>query len=100
LRIDLEKKIHAVEQSKLFNRSLLTFLLGIVPSIALAIIGWVFIKPTFDRASEAKNPPPATSPSATRSNSNEKAVDPNATNVAPTQTDNEQGRDSPPSTTK
>src|SRR5262249_6818522 len=43
-KIDLEKKIHAVEQSKLFNRSLLTFLLGILASIALAIIGWVFIK--------------------------------------------------------
>ncbi len=89
LKIDLEKKIHAVEQSKLFNRSLLTFLLGIVASIALAIIGWVFIKPTFDGASDAKNLPPATSPSASRSNTNEKTVDPDATNVAPKQTDNE-----------
>jgi dCTP deaminase len=57
LRIDLEKKIHAVEQSKLFNRSVLTFLLGMVASIALAIIGWVLIKPTFDRPPGPGNPP-------------------------------------------
>lgn len=57
LKGDLEKKIHAVEQSKLFNRSLLTFLLGLVGAIAMAIIGWIFIKPTFDRPSGAVGQP-------------------------------------------
>jgi dCTP deaminase len=57
LKTDLEKKIHAVEQIKLFNRSLLTFLLGIAGSIGLTIIGWLFVKPTFDRPTDAKGPP-------------------------------------------
>ena len=82
LKSDLEKKIHAVEQSKLFNRSLITFLLGVVASIALAIIGWIFIKPNFERPADAK----ASSPSSTASSTtagNAKAAAPASSTQTP-----------------
>jgi len=59
LKTELKEKFHITEQSRLYNRSLLTFILGLVASVMVAILGWIFIKPTFDRSSLLKESAPA-----------------------------------------
>jgi hypothetical protein len=54
VKTELKEKFHITGQSRLYNRSLLTFILGVVASVIVAILGWVFIKPAFDRSSQHK----------------------------------------------
>jgi hypothetical protein len=76
LKADLKEKFHATEQSRLYNRSLLTFVLGLVGSIAVAIAVWVFIKPTFDRPTSANGSGPTTSPGTRPLSHDAKTTDP------------------------
>jgi hypothetical protein len=58
LKTDLEKKIHTVEQSKLFNRTLILMLIaGFV-----TLIFTVFIKPYFDGRKDIAQAPVAVQP--------------------------------------
>jgi len=50
LKVELKEKFHSCEQSRLFNRSILTFLLGVLGSLIVAILVWAFVKPVFDSA--------------------------------------------------
>jgi dCTP deaminase len=54
LRNDLRERFHSIEQSRLYNRALLTFILTLVGSIivgtVVAIIVWGGIKPAFEGA--------------------------------------------------
>jgi dCTP deaminase len=49
LQADIDKKFHTVEQSRLFNRSLIMLAIGAVVSLSLTVFGWMFVKPVFDR---------------------------------------------------
>jgi dCTP deaminase len=55
LKSEMKKKFYITEQSRLYNRNLLILLIGLLVSVVGAILGWVFIKPTFDRASQPKD---------------------------------------------
>jgi hypothetical protein len=57
-KTELEKKIHAVEQSKLFNRGLIFVLLTAIVTLFFTS----FIKPYFDGSKEAEKPPAAQVP--------------------------------------
>ena len=52
VKIDLEKKFHAAEQTKLFNRALIMSLIGGF----LTLIFTVFIKPYFEGSKEGSQP--------------------------------------------
>jgi dCTP deaminase len=54
LQAEIDKKFHTVEQSRLFNRGLVMLAIGAILSLTLTVIGWMFIKPIFDRPSEKK----------------------------------------------
>lgn len=60
LKNELREKFHITEQSRLYNRGLLTLLLGLVTTVIVAILGWIFIKPTFDKSSLPKESEPPT----------------------------------------
>src|SRR5438105_14002630 len=48
LKTELKEKFHVIEQSRLYNRGLLTVILGLAASIIVAIVGWALLRPTFD----------------------------------------------------
>jgi dCTP deaminase len=54
LKVELEKKFHATEQTRLFNRALIMLLLGIAVTIAVSLI-----KPYIEGGKDQKQPPPA-----------------------------------------
>ena len=56
LRAELDKKFHAAEQTRLFNRALIMLLLGIAVTIALTLI-----KPYIENKRDQKQAPPASS---------------------------------------
>lgn len=57
LKAELKEKFHISEQSRLYNRSLLTVFLGLLISVITGILGWIVLKPTFDRSAPASEPP-------------------------------------------
>lgn len=54
VKSEMKEKFHTSEQSRLYNRYLIKLLIGLV----LTVIGWVFLKPMFDRNSQPKGVPP------------------------------------------
>jgi dCTP deaminase len=54
LKAELDKKFHATEQTRLFNRGLIMLLIGIVVTVAVGLI-----KPYFDALRDQKQAPPA-----------------------------------------
>ena len=54
LKVELEKKFHATEQARLFNRALIMLLLGIAVTIAISLI-----KPHVEGGKDQKQAPPA-----------------------------------------
>ena len=57
LKVELEKKFHATEQTRLFNRALIMLFLGIAVTIAVSII-----KPYIERGMAEKEPPTQQTP--------------------------------------
>jgi hypothetical protein len=57
-KTELEKKIHAVEQTKLFNRGLILMLFTAVVTLFFTS----FIKPYFDGSKDSAKPPAAQAP--------------------------------------
>jgi dCTP deaminase len=58
IKNELEKKIHAVEQSKLFNRALILMLIAAVVTLFFTS----FIKPYFDGSKDSSKPPGVEAP--------------------------------------
>ena len=56
MKLDFDKKIHTLEQNQLWNRWLYGLLIGVGISVFLSIIGWIFIRPIFDRVEKKKEP--------------------------------------------
>ena len=62
MKTDFEKKLHVVEQSKLFNRTLILMVCAAV----VTLIVTAFIKPYFDVGKEAGKPPASVQPADTQ----------------------------------
>lgn len=57
LKLEVDKKFHATEQTRLFNRALIMLLIGIAVTLAVGLI-----KPYFEGGKDNKQPPAAKSP--------------------------------------
>ncbi|HYV39986.1 MAG TPA: hypothetical protein VE988_30150 [Gemmataceae bacterium] len=62
LKTELKEEFHITEQSRLYNRGLLTVILSLVVTLIASILGWIIIKPTFDKTSPTPLPASQTAP--------------------------------------